>query len=171
MKNVVIILMLFVAFGCRTVKVNEHVKTESDSKITNNIKQSSDVHKETTDNSKENQTTSYSDTTHKVVTETYYSKPDSSGKQAIVKTVTTEINSGKKVNQQHTKQANTTEKIDSTGTKIDKSKLNNKASTEQSKVTTTKKTTPTWIWLSSAILSVGIVILAYFMLKRFYLIK
>lgn len=171
MKNLLIILILVTAFSCRTVKVNEHSKVSVDTAIKNDIKQSSDVHKETSNTSNQSQNTTYTDTTHKVVIETYYSKPDSTGKQAIVKTVKTEIDSGKKLNKQDVNQNHSSQKIDSTGNKIDKSKINNKSKTENSKQTTTKRTTPTWIWLSSAILSVGLVILAYFILKRFYLIK
>jgi hypothetical protein len=100
---------------------------------------------------------------------TRYSQPDTAGNQHITETTTTEreitIDKASKADTQKTTQIEQViedEKTDNSSKNIDK-----KTETK----TTIKSKTPAWVIIAVSILSIGVILLLYFVLKRFKLIK
>lgn len=166
-----LILVMLIAVTCRTVKISESISTKVDSSIAADIKAKSEVNSDLSDKSKLVGNSISQDTTSEVITETEFSAPDSAGKQHILKTKTTERNSGKRKVNSVIGQKNVTQHSDSTGTTINKSKASVKAETVVNRSETVKKKTPLWVWLPVGIVAVGLVVLAYLVLKRFGLVK
>lgn len=166
-----LILVMLIAVTCRTVKISESISTKVDSSIAADIKAKSEVNSDLSDKSKLVGNSISQDTTSEVITETEFSAPDSTGRQHVVKTRTTERNSGKRKVNSVIGQKNVTQHSDSTGTTIDKSKASVKAESVVNRSETVKKKTPLWVWLPIGIVAVGLVVLAYLVLKRFGLVK
>lgn len=115
-----------------------------------------------------------STTADSVVTNTIdviWSKPDSTGKQYPEKTTyrnetrTNKTKADVATNKQT--KANVTSKAENT----DNSSTKNKEASNKEETTITKATTPTWIIIGSAILSLGLLVLLYFVLRRFWLVR
>lgn len=166
-----LILVMLIAVTCRTVKTSESISAKFDSEIASDTKTKSEVHTDLMDKSKLVDSSTSQDTCSEIITETEFSAPDSAGKQHILKTKTTERNSGKRTVSNTSDQKNISQHADSCGTAIDKSKANINSESQTDRLETVKKRTPLWVWLPIGIVAVGLVVLAYFILKRFGLVK
>lgn len=166
-----LILVMLIAVTCRTVKISESISTKFDSEIVSDTKAKSEVHTDLTDKSKLVDSSTSQDTTSEVIIETEFSAPDSTGRQHVVKTRTTERNSGKRKVNSVIGQKNISQRSDSTGTTINKSKASVKSESEVNRSETVKRKTPLWVWLPVGIVAVGLVVLAYLVLKRYGLVK
>lgn len=164
-------LVMLVAVTCRTVKTSESITTKVDSAIASDTKTKSEVHTDFTDKSKLVDSSTNQDTTSEIITETEFSAPDSAGKQHILKTKTTERNSGKRKVNSVIDYKNISQHTDSFGTTVDKSRANVKSEADIDRSETVRKRTPIWVWLPVGIVAVGLVVLAYLVLKRFGLVK
>lgn len=166
-----LILVMLIAVTCRTVKTSESISTKVDSAITSDTKTKSEVHTDLTDKSKLTDNSASQDTTSEVITEVEFSAPDSRRKQHILKTKTTERNSGKRTVNSVIDHKNISQHTDSSGTTIDKDRANVKSEVDFDRSEIVSKRTPLWVWLPIGIIAVGLVVLAYLVLKRFGLVK
>lgn len=166
-----IILLMLIAVTCRTVKTSESISTKVDSSTVADIKTKSEVRTDLTDKSKLVDSSTSQDTCSEVITETEFSAPDSAGKQHILKTKTTERNSGKHKVNSVIDHKNISQFTDSSGTTVDKGRANVKSEADIDRSETVRKRTPIWVWLPVGIVAVGLVVLAYLVLKRFGLVK
>lgn len=164
------LIMLIVA-TCRTVKTSESISTKVDSSTAADIKIKSEVNTNLTDKSKVFDSSTSHDTLSEVVTETEFSAPDSSGKQHVLKTKTTARNSGKRNINKITEQKNIYTRAKISEDIVDKSKTATITESDIESSKTVKKKTPVWIWLPGGIVALGLIVLAYLILKRFGLVK
>lgn len=166
-----LILVMLIVVTCRTVKTSESISTKFDSEIASDTKTKSEVHTDFTDKSKLVDSSTSQDTTSEVITETEFSAPDSAGKQHILKTKTTERNSGKRKVNSVIDHKNISQFTDSSGTTVDKGRANVKSEADIDRSETVRKRTPIWVWLPVGIVAVGLVVLVYLALKRYGLVK
>jgi cobalamin biosynthesis Mg chelatase CobN len=101
----------------------------------------------------------------------FYSVPDSTGRQYVISKTKTKYQKGTSVKSDVTAENTAKANIEQTTKKSDQSSL--KATNEvQIKATTkTEKNTPAWVIWAVVICSLVVVVLGYFILKRFKLIK
>ena len=165
--SVFLLITVLLFNSCKTTKIatTENVKVVEQK----DIHETATVKTETTE--KETITISVDALTTIIerIVNTKYSQPDTAGKQHITETTTTERNittekTGKADVQaeKQAKQLKESEKTDNSSKNIDK-----KTETK----TLTKSKTPAWIIVTMVILSMGVLVLLYFVLKRFKLIK
>lgn len=169
--NLTIAVLLIFAVSCRTVKTGEKITSSTDSSVHTEAKTESSVHQQSSlkNNITDNSVTSVNSST--VKTETEYSKPDSTGAQHPTKVTVTKTEVGNLTKNDVKTNIQINQKADSTGVNNSKSEVN-QSEDKSSEATKAKKAkTPLWIWLPIAIISVGLVVLAYLFLKRFGLVK
>lgn len=172
MKNFLLITGLIfsiVLFGCRTSKVvtSEDVASKTSSVV--------DVSKASTAKAVEKDSTSKVDKsvvdeeTTRTTTTTKYSQPDSSGKQYPVEQTVSQEKTNRKTNSNITEKTGKSSEVASSTNESNKSKLDANAKTSSDSKTKTKPPAAfTWMVI---IISLGLVVLAYFVLKRFRVVK
>ena len=164
-------LIMLIAATCRTVKTSESISTKVDSSTAADIKIKSEVNADLTDKSKFVENFTSHETCSEVVNETEFSAPDSSGKQHILKTKTIVRNSGRRNINKITEKKNVYTRAQSSEEMADKSKTATITESDIERTETVKKKTPLWILLSVGIVALGLIVLAYLILKRIGLVK
>lgn len=169
--HVIIVCLLLLLVGCKTTKQSTAEKTKEDTHISLNVST------EKTMNHQEKTTTIRADETQvdetivETIHETTWSEPDSTGKQHPTKTSTTKREKQAKTttdsNVKTENQADTNIKEENT----DKSKLTTDNTTKKTDDTKTESNTPAWVVWVAVIGSLGAVLLAYLILKRFKIVK
>jgi len=166
-----LILVMLITVTCRTLKTSESVSTRVDSTVSSHVKAKSDVHTVVIDKSQFSEIAHSQDTSNEVITEVMFSAPDSIGRQHVIKTTTIERNAGKRKSNILLSQKNLKQHFDSIGINDYKYRANVKSGSNIERSEIVKKKTPLWVWLPVGIVAVGLVLLAYLVLKRFRLVK
>ena len=166
-----LVIVLFIASSCRTTK--EAIKTAS--KI--NTEAKLDIQQLTETSHTADSTAVIADSvivvnvTNEKITETYWSAPDSMGKQYPTKTtiVQRKLDTSKAAYSSSNTQTKTTDNGKSTVS--DKSKLKSENKANASTNTETKTTTPTWVYILGLVLALVLIYSIYLILKRYNFIK
>ncbi len=170
-KIILLLAVITMLFSCKTSKTTLSEKTSTETEQRNDIQEVINTEFSVLETGKTTDKTVVEASEDTEITITKFSQPDSTGKQHIVEQT--------KIKQQKgstTKTNVATEKEDKTDIKQSvKNKDNSTVKTNNdTKVTETEKTkanTPAWIILGTIILSLGIIVIIYFVLKRFGLVK
>jgi cobalamin biosynthesis Mg chelatase CobN len=163
LKIILLISISLVLFSCKTTKTT--IDKNEKSIVTTDIKETEK--KETEQNSTLTFTIN-SDALitiiEKIVNEKL-SSPDSTGKQVVIERTITERKIDRKENVMANAEGKQKVKQDITKVKEDHSKIKNQSKTKETKKVTIK--TPTWVFVSVAILVIGLLIFVYLLLKRY----
>jgi hypothetical protein len=170
-KIVCWLLIPLFLISCRSIEIAQKSKVLVDSLSQTQSQQirTQDVSAETTSTSIDNSI--LSDSIYVKTTITEYSRPDSTGHQYIERTTTTERTCGnKKLIHTKTEIINNSQ-LNSKESKSDITHGEVKKASFVDKETVSKSKTPTWMIIASSILSVGLLVLVYLILKRFKIVK
>lgn len=165
----VVMALLFVQ--CIATKKTENLKSNVDSSASIN------THRELSDNSTlinkstiaDNSITQ--DTTAETITTIIYSKPDSTGRQYVESLTTVDRHRGTRKSANRNTAIDTTTQLDIDIDEDTESKANKNEQLEFESSQSLKTKTPLWIWISAGLISIGLIALAYLVLKRYKLVK
>ena len=165
------LIVVLLAGSCKVTHRSIKENTGKETVVHNDVTQTS----QTTDKTiaAEN-VTNKSTTADSVVTNTIdviWSKPDSTGKQYPEKTTYRNETRTNKTKADVATNKQTKANVTSRAENTDNSSTKNKEASNKEETTITKATTPTWLIIGSAILSLGLLVLLYFVLRRFWLVK
>ena len=156
---------------CVATRKTESLKAKVDSSAALNI------HKNLSDNSTLiNNSTAVGnsvtqDTTAETIITVTYSKPDSTGKQHIETLTTVERNKGARKNNNTTTTISQSKQLDIDIEEDSKVKVSKREQSEACSSQSVKTKTPLWVWTSAALISIGLIVLAYLVLKRYRIVK
>lgn len=174
MKANRILLMLFLTMivcSCKTVKQSEQTKTDAKTELNANVKTETESNQAVETKTVATDKGITTNNTNTKITITDFSAPDSNGKQhATRKTVIEQTENNKKISNVKT-EAESKGAVETNTKSADKSKVKtakNQATTVQK---STKIETPGWVYVVGSILSLGILLLIWFVLKRFKIVK
>jgi len=171
MAKILLLIIAVTAFSCRSVRTSESITKTTDSTARTNITAAVTDSCTSADSSKLVDNSVTADSTSEVTTEVEFTPPDSVGHQYPTKVTITEKKSGKITKKNIIRQSGNKQESAKVATVKDNS-TTVKAESEQSKEKeTTKQKTPAWVWITSAVISIGLVFLAYLVLKKFRLVK
>lgn len=163
----VLILFMLISSGCRSIKENVKASTIVAEGIENHDQDSKSITSIDSSTTKANQQSITSDSSHSTITEVWFSKPDSLGIQHIERMRITETGSVKKTNTDiKTKTDNRSRQEEK---QLSKSDFKSERTAENSEKIVTKQD-PVTKW-PMIILAIGLIVLAYFVLKRFRILK
>lgn len=155
--------------ACKTVKETTRIQEKASTEQKTDIVEKVSVKTESNADEQLNQQTNDNQTINEETIIVEWSKPDSVGKQYPIKTIATakttnhnKITDTKLSKQEHQQTAATLEKED-------KSKLT--VNTENKIQTESKPITRSWVKYVGVILSLGLLVLVYLIMKRFKIIK
>jgi hypothetical protein len=159
------LFLLLMLSGCKTAKTA--ISSESNIQKDSTSVVDTKIQVENVDSTSQqlNKQTASVDSSQTKITDIFFSKPDSTGKQYIERITTTDIS---RVNSILTNMASSTMTNTSAKVKVDKKAKTQVKSTAKTKADTVIKETPVTKW-PLLILAVGILIGGYFILKRFKL--
>jgi hypothetical protein len=166
-----IFVLLAVTYSCKTTKNSVKETTKAQTYVANDVKQTSEATGKTSTSENVTDKTTSADSIVVNVVDVVWSKPDSSGKQYPEKTTyRNEIHTQKtKADVATNKQINAEES--NKAENIDKSKANSNVLTDKKETEKTAVKTPAWVYAAAAVVSLGLLVLLYFVLRRFGLIK
>lgn len=172
--NRILLLMLFLTMivcSCKTVKQSEQTKTDAKTELNANVKTEAESKQAVETKMVATDKGITTNNTNTKTTITDFSAPDSNGKQhATRKTVIEQTENNKKISDAKTeaesKQTGETN-IKSVDKSTGKTTLKQAITVQKS----TKMATPGWVYVVGSILSLGIMVLIWFVLKRFKIVK
>jgi len=166
-KLILILIAIALLTSCKTVKNNIREKSKTEVSIQNDIKEEVKVLEEVKISDNITQLTDELITIIEKIITVKLSAPDSLSNQHPTEITTTEreITKGKTVKYDANSRAEQT--INTEIQKTDNSTENIKTVTEKIDKTTTKKTTPGWVYAIVIILTVGILLFVFIFLKKY----
>ena len=165
----VVMALLFVQ--CIATKKTDNLNSKVDSSA------SANTHREVSDNSTLTNKSTIADnsitqdTTAETITTITYSKPDSTGKQYVESLTTVDRHTGTRKSINKNTSIDTAAQLDIDINEDTESKANKTGQFEFESSQTLKTKTPIWVWISAGLISIGLIVLAYLVLKRYKLVK
>jgi hypothetical protein len=163
----ILIVFMLISSGCRSLKGNVKAATtvaEGTEVHAQDKKSTTTIDSSSTDMNHRSIST---DSSQSTTTEVWFSKPDSSGIQHIERIKITETGSIKKINNES--RLKTDDRSLHSEDQSNKSDFKSEINTQkQEKVATKQESVTKWPMI---ILAIGLIVLAYFVLKRFRILK
>lgn len=169
--NIILALFCLLIFSCRTIKTDLKEKTQQETTIHSDVNTNTAVYDKTVTDENINSSLNVASNVEKNIIDIEMSKPDSLGKQ-----YPTRIRFENEV-QDNSKVANTTANkktkndISLKQKKSEKLDSKSKLSTDKKENKKTEINTPAFISVCAGLFVIGLLVLLYFVLRRFKLIK